>query len=194
MQSTIWLKNTIKFSIFYIGDDYQNLYLNFFQYFSDQKFESPHYTALGHLLAGLTGDQSKSKWDLFDYYLTNLELIPYHSEGITLPSKLSSAQLDYLKFRLRANLDFITKFKPKLLLFNGNPWYVLLIKHNVVREYLKVQISKLLSLYFFEAEGIPSVLFDKFFQRHFWGITDDDRKVTIPTIIHERYPSLKKAL
>jgi hypothetical protein len=55
---------------------------------------------------------------LFDYYLTNLELIPYHSEGITLPSKLSSAQLDYLKFRFRANLDFITKFKPKLLLFN----------------------------------------------------------------------------
>jgi hypothetical protein len=106
---------------------------------------------------------------LFDYYLTNLELIPYHSEGITLPSKLSSAQLDYLKFRFRANLDFITKFKPKLLLFNGNPWYVLLIKHNVVREYHKVQVSRLLNLYFFEAEGIPSVLFDKFFQQHFWG-------------------------
>lgn len=123
-----------------------------------------------------------------------------HSEGITLPSILSSAQLDYLKFRLRANLDFITKFKPKLLLFNGNPWYVLLIKHNIVREYHKAQVSKLLNIYFlniyfFEAEGIPSVLFDKFFQRHFfWGITDHDRRVTIPEIIHERYPSLKVML
>jgi hypothetical protein len=38
----------------------------FFRYFSDHKFESPYYTALGHLLAGLTGDQSKSKWELFE--------------------------------------------------------------------------------------------------------------------------------
>jgi hypothetical protein len=120
-------------------------------------------------LAGLTGNQSKSKWDLFDSYLTNLELVPYHQEGLTLPSKLLSSQLDYLKFRLRANLDFITKFEPKLLLFNGNPGYVLLIKHNVVRKYHKVEVSKLFNLYFFEAEGIPSVLFDKFFQQHFWG-------------------------
>jgi hypothetical protein len=76
-------------------EDYQNLYLNFFRYFYDQKFESPYYTALGHLLAGLTGDESKSKRDLFDSYLTNLELIPYHSEGISLPAK-SSPQIDYL--------------------------------------------------------------------------------------------------
>jgi uncharacterized pyridoxamine 5'-phosphate oxidase family protein len=96
-------------------------------------------------------------------------LIPYHSEGITLPSKLSSSQLDYLMIRLRGNLDFITKFNPKLLLFNGNPWYVLLIKHKFIREYHKVQISKLFNIYFFEAEGIPSVLFDKFFNGIFGG-------------------------
>jgi len=100
----------------------------FFFAISHHKFESPYYTALGYLLAGLTGNQSKSKWDLFDSYLTNLELVPYHQEGITLPFKLLSSQLDYLKFRLRANLDFITKFEPKLLLFNGNPGYVLLIR------------------------------------------------------------------
>jgi hypothetical protein len=70
-------------------------------------------------MPGPTGDQSKSKWDLFDSYLTNLELIPYHSEGITLPSRLSSPQRDYLGIRLRDNLDFITKFNPKLLLFHG---------------------------------------------------------------------------
>ena len=85
-------------------EGYQSLYLNFFRYFADHKFESPYYSALGHLLAGLTGDQSKSKWDLFDSYLTNLELIPYHSEGLTLPSKLSSSQLEYLNIRLKGNL------------------------------------------------------------------------------------------
>jgi DNA-binding Lrp family transcriptional regulator len=63
-----------------------------------------------------------------------------------------------------------------LLLFNGNPWYVLLIKHNLVNKYDKVQVSKLFNLYFFELEGVPSVLFGKFFPRHFWGIGDYDRK------------------
>jgi hypothetical protein len=175
-------------------EHYQNLYLNFFRYFSNHRFESPYYTALGHLLAGLTGDQSRSKWELFGSYLTNLELIPYHSEGITLPSILSSSQLDYLKNRLRANVDFIIKFKPKMLLFNGNPWYVLLIKHNLVERFQKVQVSNHFNIYFFEVKGVPSVLFDKFFQRHFWGITDYDRKVTIPGIIHKRYPNLKTVL
>ena len=171
-------------------EGYQSLYLNFFRYFADHKFESPYYTALGHLLAGLIGDQSKSKWDLFDFYQSNLELIPYHSEGITLPSKLSSSQLDYMNIRLKGNLDFITKFNPKLLLFNGNPWYVLLIKHNLIREYNKIQISNKFNLYFFEIEGITSVLFDKFFQAHYWGITNYDRRVTIPKLIHERYQNV----
>jgi hypothetical protein len=121
-------------------------------------------------------------------------LIPYHSEGIALPSILSLSQLNYLKNRLRANVDFITKFKPKMLLFNGNPWYVLLIKHDLVERFRKVQVSKHFDIYFFEVKGVPSVLFDKFFQRHFWGITGYDRKVTIPGIIHERYPNLKMVL
>ena len=86
-------------------DDYQNLYLNFFRYFSEHKFESPYYTALGHLLAGLTGAQDKSKWDIFDSYLTNLESIPYHLEGLTLPSRLSSSHLDYLQTRLRTVVE-----------------------------------------------------------------------------------------
>jgi hypothetical protein len=77
--------------------DYQNLYLNFFRYFSDNKFESPYYTALGHLLAGLTGVQNKSKWDIFDSFLTNLELIPYHSEG--LPYRLDYQRLSWTILR-----------------------------------------------------------------------------------------------
>jgi hypothetical protein len=88
---------------------------------------------------------------------------------------------------LGSNLDFITKFRPRLLLFNGNPWYVLLIKHDLVTNYDRVQVSKLFNLYFFELEGVPSVLFDKFFQRHFWGIKDYDRQVVIPNLIRERY-------
>lgn len=36
-------------------EHYQDLYLNFFQYFANNKFESPYYTALWYLLSGLTG-------------------------------------------------------------------------------------------------------------------------------------------
>jgi len=54
------------------------------------------------------------------------------------------------------------------------------IKHTLVNKYDKVQVSKLFNLYFFESEGVPSVLFVKFFQRYFWGIDDYDRKVATP--------------
>jgi hypothetical protein len=86
-------------------DDYQNLLLNFFRNMSEHKFESPYYTALGHLLGGLTGVENESRWAISDSYLTNLELIPYHSEGLTLPSRLSSSQLDYLQTRLRTVVE-----------------------------------------------------------------------------------------
>jgi hypothetical protein len=51
----------------------------------------------------------------FDMYLVNLELIPYHSEGITLPSKLSKPQLEYIKRRFETNLNFIIQFRPNYL-------------------------------------------------------------------------------
>ena len=60
-------------------EHYQKLYLNLFLFFYEHKFESPYYTSLAHLLSGLTGEEKKSKWELFDSYLTNLELIPYIS-------------------------------------------------------------------------------------------------------------------
>jgi len=62
---------------------YQNLYLNFYGTFYHFWIKSPYYSAMSHLVAGLSDDhQNKSRWELFDSYLTNLELIPYHSEGI----------------------------------------------------------------------------------------------------------------
>jgi hypothetical protein len=174
-------------------EHYQNLYRNFFLFFSHHGFESPYYTSLWYLLSGLVDCQKEiksNKWKLFDSYLTNLELIPYHSEGITLPSRLLEPQLDYLKGRFRNNVDFIIRFKPKLFIFNGNIWYILLIKNSLVEKYQKASLSDKFNLYFFEIEGIPCVLFDKFFQRHFWGITDQDRMVRIPKLIHEKYHNL----
>ncbi|HKG41771.1 MAG TPA: hypothetical protein VKA98_06505 [Nitrososphaeraceae archaeon] len=108
-----------------------------------------------------------------------------------MPNKLSTSQLDYLRSRLTSNLNFITAFKPKLFIFNGGTWYVLLMKHDLVKEYQKVPVSKSFNMYFFEIQGIASILFDKFFSRHFWGITDYDRKVTISRLTRTKYKNLQ---
>jgi hypothetical protein len=67
---------------------YHNLYLNFFQFFARHEFQSPYYTALGHLLSGLLKKQysNDGKWRLFDKYLANIELIPttFSSPAIVL--------------------------------------------------------------------------------------------------------------
>jgi hypothetical protein len=55
---------------------YQNLCLNFFQFFARSEFQSPYYTALGYLLSGLLKKHysNDGKWRLFDKYLANIEL------------------------------------------------------------------------------------------------------------------------
>jgi hypothetical protein len=171
---------------------YQNLYLNFFRYFSYNKFESPYYTALWYLLSGLTGTHfpKKRKWELFDQYLCNIELIPYHSEGIVLPDILDNKQLEYLHKRHNSNINFIRQFKPKLLIFNGKIWKTLLINYDLIEQHIEAPIMKRFRMYFFELDGIPSILFDRFFQRHFWGITNDDRMFTIPKLIHNKFEKL----
>lgn len=173
---------------------YRDLYQNIFQFFSDNKFESPYYKSLWLLLRGLLHDtetvQKMNKWDLFNIYLANMELIPYHSNGISLPRVLSELQLNYLKARFERNLDFITKFRPKLLIFNGRPWYTLLIRHGIIKDFETARVSDRFGLYFFRRNEIPCVLFDRFFQSHFWKITDYDRRITIPCIINRTYGDL----
>jgi hypothetical protein len=174
---------------------YLDLYQNFFQFFSSHKFESPYYKSLWLLLRGLLHDtetiQKLSKWELFSSYLANMELIPYHSSGISsLANRLSEQQLEYLTTRFEKNMDFISKFDPKLFIFNGKAWYTLLIKHQRIRDYRTARVSEKFDLYFFRICDIPCVLFNRFFSRHFWKITDYDRRVTIPNIINKRYGNL----
>ena len=107
-----------------------SLYRNFFTYFEQNNFRSPYYTALYHLVSGLVRQKQYSlanKWKLFDRYISNLELIPYRSTGLTLPRDFNSLQLDYISQRLRNNIKFARKHKPSLFIFNGNAWYILLI-------------------------------------------------------------------
>ena len=129
---------------------YQNLYLNFFQFIARNEFQSPYYTALGYLLSGLLKKQfsNDGKWRLFDKYFANIELIPYHSERITMPSDFSSFQLTYLIERYKNGLEFIRRHNPQLLIFNGNIWRNLLVKNNLVQVDEKVPITQKFNMYF----------------------------------------------
>jgi len=175
-------------------DKYQQLYLNFFSYFEKMGFESPYYTSLWYLLKGLTHNpiehKINDKWKFFNSHLTNMELIPYHSRGIVLPTRLNTYQLNYLTERLDENINFITHFKPKLFIFNGSTWYTLLISNGIITDFEKISITDKFNLLFFKINDVPSVMFDKFIQKHFWGITNEHRRSTIPNLILKRYPSI----
>ncbi|MGB9169298.1 MAG: hypothetical protein WCB31_10265 [Nitrososphaeraceae archaeon] len=123
---------------------YLQLYKNFYRYFESNRFESPYYNALKYLISGLikTDIPHEQKWKFFDRYLINMELIPYHSTGITFPAFLSRSQSKYLLPRFQNSLDFIIKFRPKLFIFNGNPWYILLIKNKIIKNFDKVSLTK----------------------------------------------------
>ena len=173
-------------------EHYLQLYKNFYNYFESNHFESPYYNALRYLISGLIRKDipNEQKWKFFDRYLINIELIPYHSTGISFPNFLSKSQLEYLLPRFQNSIDFIINYRPKLFIFNGSPWYILLIKNNIIKTFDKVSLTKKFSLYFFSIQDIPCILFDKFFQRHFWGITNEDRKNTIPNLAYKKYPNL----
>ncbi|WP_458744680.1 hypothetical protein [Candidatus Nitrosocosmicus sp. T] len=135
-------------------DRYQQLYRNFFAYFEKMGFESSYYTSLWYLLTGLTNNpiehKINNKWKFFDSYLTNMELIPYHSRGIALPIILNNYQPNYLSERLDENINFIIHFEPKLFIFNGSTWYTLLIRNGIITDFEKVSITDRFNLIFLE--------------------------------------------
>ena len=90
--------------------NYLSLYRNFFTYFEQNSFRSSYYTALYYLISGLVGQKGYSlvdKWKLFDRYISNLELIPYHSAGLILPSNFNSLQLNYLVSGFKITLSLL---------------------------------------------------------------------------------------
>lgn len=173
-------------------DHYWNHHLNFYRFFGYHELVSNYYEKIWLLFCGLMNYEKREiDWSFFDSSVTNLNLIPYHSRGISIPSTLSDMQLAYLKTRLQSNLKFITKYSPKMFIFNGNPWYTLLIKHKIIKKFKKIQITKKFNLYLFEFDDVPCVLFDKFFSSHFWQITDHHRKSIIPNCIRKEYPNVE---
>jgi hypothetical protein len=78
------------------GEHYLEFYQNLFLWFKNMKFESQYYISLYYLISGLVPNSQYSiheKWDLFNSYSTNMELIPYDSRGISIPKNLFTFQI-----------------------------------------------------------------------------------------------------
>ncbi len=166
---------------------------NLFIFFKELDHPSNYYKKFWLLFSNLVSDSMKyqTKWDFFNQNVTNLNLFPYHSKGFSLSKHLSDKEIDILEERLRSLLDFIIKYSPRIFIFNGKPWEILLINQGIVKNYKKVKINKNFSIYLFELQGIPSILFEKFFSRHFW-LDDKERSIIIPKLIKKNFPNIFK--
>ena len=170
-------------------NSYVNARKNLYLFFKKLNHPSDYYRKFWLLFSSLVKDSSKyhTQWDFYDQNLTNLNLFPFHSKGFSISKKLSNEQFEFLQERFEELVNFITKYKPRLFLFNGKPWEVLLINHGLVKNYDRVPVTKDFILYFFKVGKTPSILFEKFFPRHFW-LNNEHRQKIIPDLIMQQYP------
>ncbi len=173
-------------------DEYVKFRTELYLFFKELDHPSKYYKAFWLLFLGLLDKNAKNydKWNFFDQRLVNFNLIPYHSKAITLPNRLSDKQSEYLLNLFNLEIDFIIKNTPKLFIFNGNTWYNLLVKQNIIKINNSIDITPKFRVYFFKYRDIPCVLFDKFFSFHFWGVNNTHRNKTIPNIIKKEYPNI----
>jgi hypothetical protein len=100
-----------------------------------------------------------------------------HSEGITLPGFFQM-------------LEFAKTTERKLLVFNGKTFHTLLRLNGYLDKAEIKEITDKFTMYLFTLDGIPCVLFEQFFPSHWWHLKDEQRSVTIPNLIRQRFEGL----
>ncbi|MGI0048323.1 MAG: hypothetical protein ACREAW_02185, partial [Nitrososphaera sp.] len=125
-------------------EQYCNARKSLYLFFKKLNHPSPYYRSWWILFQGLLNEKSynyDTQWDYFNKNLVNLNLIPYHSKGLQLPTLFDEEQNCYLMQNFDSLLDFIVPYNPKLLIFNGNPWFVLLKRNSLLNEATKIKVT-----------------------------------------------------
>lgn len=170
--------------------DYLNFVKNFFVLFKKYNMKSRYYKRLSKLFSGFDNIELEGYDEIFDYYhkhLISIELIPYHSISFGISSELNKEQKLYFEKRLNASIDFLKKIKVKLVIFNGSPFYLLLIKNNLINYDKKIKINESVNMYIFKIKNVSCVLFDKFITQPAFGLTHDDLQYKIPDLIRAEF-------
>jgi hypothetical protein len=142
-------------------DGYLGFMEDFFEKFEKEDAKVPYYRTLSGFFGPLNNENLTGRSEMWHFYATNLitlELIPFHSTRTSFPGTLNPNQRSYLKNRLNLNLDFLKELNVRTLVFNGKAYRTLL------EELLDtgIKLNERLTIYFFDCNGYPSVLFDKF--------------------------------
>jgi len=174
-------------------EDYLNFVKNFFILFKNNGMKSPYYKRLSKLFSGLDNIELKDYSEVYDYYqkhIINIELIPYHSTCFGISNHLTEQQKFYFKRRFESDLNFLKNLNIKLMLFNGNPFFLLLIKNNLIQYDKKINLNKYVNMYTFRVQDIPCVLFDKFLTQAGFGLTYEDMKNKIPNLLRAEFKDI----
>lgn len=181
----IWKKDSWK--------SYLNFIKQFFILFKENGMKSPYYKRLSKLFSGLDNIELRDYSEIYDYYqkhIINIELIPYHSTCFGISNTLTEEQKAYFEFRLNSNINFLKDLNVKLMIFNGNPFYLLLIKNQLIQYDKKINLNKYVNIYFFRINNIPCILFDKFITQPAFGISNEDLKIKITNLILSEFKNI----
>ncbi len=174
-------------------NDYLDFAKNFFILFKENRMKSPYYKRLSKLFSGLDNMELDNYSEIYDYYhkhIINIELIPYHSTCFGISNHLTDEQKSYFKSRFESDLNFLKKIKVKLMIFNGNPFYLLLIKNNLIKYDKKINLNECVNMYIFRIQNTPCVLFDKFLTQPAFRLSYEDLKNKLPNLIKREFKNI----
>ena len=169
-------------------DSYRNFILHFFELLRDVKYVeengeekewiSTYYKELWPYFATLVGEKLtldiNTKYDLYQKYLINIDLVPYHSEGFSLKfRKKNKAENEYIKNRICSILDFIKHHeKIKGIIFNGHKYSDIINRFFIDTEMKTVKVNKH-DINLFTIDGIKCIQHN--FQSNQRGFSNVDR-------------------
>ncbi|MDO8552647.1 MAG: hypothetical protein Q7S01_03930 [bacterium] len=166
--------------------DYENFTKRFFTLYHRAGMKSRYYEKISMIFAALEGLTFHNREDIYNFFqehLINIDLLPYHSSGIGLPSTLSSEQREYMRDNLMRGIALVKNQGVRLALFNGQALCQLLVGNKLVEAGVPVPVNEKISIYLFRLEGIPCVAFSKFITQPFFKLKDVDFRKTIPKLI-----------
>lgn len=146
---------------------WKKTYLTFFEWFSKHKIGSPYYSRFAVFLSGLLGlkvfpqDRAR-RFSLLSQNLVNLDLIPYHSTGISLNFQSNTEhKFNLIRPYLRNLKELVKLCNPKVLFINGAVWQYLLNEIGFIKK-SRARVNSRLTAHIGECFSIKTVWFDKF--------------------------------
>ena len=144
---------------------WEQTYLAFFDWFGAEQIPSPYYSRIAVLLSGLLREKEipkerKRRFQLLSENLINLDLIPYHSSGISLRIE-TREQRELIKPYLVTLIELVELCKPQILIINGAAFRPIL-KQTGFKERSTIKVNERLNAHIGQCLNSKTVWFDRF--------------------------------